>query len=157
MDTKALIEKWYKENFDRMVKHFYRKTGNREDAEDIVQTGIERAIRWSASYNDRYEISTWLTQIILNSFKDWKRDRLSEKAVSMPDICECEEDYTSAIKDYVEHLPGKRRDVMELFLKGFKAVEIYRILNMPYITVRVWISQIRKQLREEHKFEDFVW
>ena len=157
MDTKALIEEWYKNNFDKLVKHFYRKTGNKADAEDIVQTGVERAIRWNASYRDEYEISTWITQIILNSFKDWKRDRLSEKAVEMPDICEYEEDYSSAIKDYVKHLPGKRRDVMELFLKGFKAVEIYRILNMPYITVRVWISQIRRQLREEHKFEDFVW
>jgi RNA polymerase sigma-70 factor, ECF subfamily len=44
----------------------YRILGNREDAEDVVQDAMLRAVEKLSSFEGRSKFSTWLTRIVIN-------------------------------------------------------------------------------------------
>lgn len=148
METETLIEDWFKRNYKCMVNHFQRKAGKLEDAEDIVMEGVKRALMWKDSYNPKYDIDNWMYTIILNSFRDFRRNSLSSLEFDI-NITENDEVYrVTQLGNLLDYIPDYLKEVGELYLKGYRAKEIYRMTNMTYGSVRVYCHKIRQILKE---------
>ena len=148
METETLIEDWFKRNYKCMVNHFQRKTGKLEDAEDVGMEGVKRALMWQDSYNPKYDIDNWMYTIILNSFRDFRRNSLSSLEFDI-NIIENDEVYrVTQLGNLLDYIPDYLKEVGELYLKGYRAKEIYRMTNMTYGSVRVYCHKIRQILKE---------
>ena len=148
METETLIEDWFKRNYKCMVNHFQRKTGKLEDAEDVVMEGVKRALMWKDSYHPKYDIDNWMYTIILNSFRDFRRNSLSSLEFDI-NIIENDEVYrVTQLGNLLDYIPDYLKEVGELYLKGYRAKEIYRMTNMTYGSVRVYCHKIRQILKE---------
>lgn len=146
--TETLIEDWFKRNYKCMVNHFQRKTGKLEDAEDVVMEGVKRALMWKGSYNPKYDIDNWMYTIILNSFRDFRRNSLSSLEFEVDFYNDDEVYNVTQLEELIEYLPENYKEIGVLYIKGYRAKEIYRILNLKYRTVKEYCYRIRKLLKE---------
>jgi len=64
-----LVERYQRD----MYNLAYRSTGQRQDAEDIVQETFLRAYRGLSSYDTNRPLRTWLYAIAVNVCRDWAR------------------------------------------------------------------------------------
>ena len=83
----ALIEP----ELDRVYATCRRMESNRDDAAELAQDAIVRAIRGIGSYDGRSAFSTWLTRVTINTCLSWHRTkgrRAATRPVSIenPDI-----------------------------------------------------------------------
>lgn len=62
--TKDLIEKVYKEKYDKFVKQAYNILKQQQDAEDAVQEAFCRALKYQDAYNDKGDIAKWISGIV---------------------------------------------------------------------------------------------
>ena len=148
METETLIEDWFKRNYKCMVNHFQRKTGKLEDAEDVVMEGVKRALMWKDSYNPKYDIDNWMYTIILNSFRDFRKQKLSSLSYEVDFYDEDEVYSVTQLEELIEYLPENYKEIGTLYIKGYRAKEIYRILDMKYRTVKEYCYRVRKILKE---------
>lgn len=148
METETLIEDWFKRNYKCMVNHFQKKTGKLEDAEDVVMEGVKRALMWKDSYNPKYDIDNWMYTIILNSFRDFRKQKLSSLSYEVDFYDEDEVYSVTQLEELIEYLPENYKEIGTLYIKGYRAKEIYRILDMKYRTVKEYCYRVRKLLKE---------
>src|SRR2546423_2785755 len=75
----------------------YRMTGNKQDAEDVVQESFIRAYRQLSRFEARAHFATWLHRIVANCSVDLIRSRRARHAqASMDDIAPLEQPRTDA-------------------------------------------------------------
>jgi len=67
------LQKFYAENFDNLVKKMSNRCGNYHDAEDIVQTAFERAVKYADSCSGEL-VDRWFSVILSNVFKKYQKD-----------------------------------------------------------------------------------
>ena len=103
---------------------------------------------WKDSYNPKYDIDNWMYTIILNSFRDFRRNSLSSLEFDI-NIIENDEVYrVTQLGNLIDYIPDYLKEVGELYLKGYRAKEIYRMTNMTYGSVRVYCHKIRQILKK---------
>jgi RNA polymerase sigma-70 factor, ECF subfamily len=144
-----------------------RLTGRREDAEDLVQSTLERAYRKRARYRPGTNLGAWLMTILTRLTIDDRRraartpdkvpldqvDRSYERRVvhagAMPSPVEARvlgRLAAAAILDTVTTLSPGIRVVMQATAAGFSNVEIARRLGIPAATVRSRLRRGRQRL-----------
>jgi RNA polymerase sigma-70 factor (ECF subfamily) len=69
----------------------YRMTGNRQDAEDVVQESFLRAYKQLARFDDRASFGTWLYRIAVNCSLDLVRSRKRRNERIAPEGSEMED------------------------------------------------------------------
>jgi len=75
----SLVEKYQ----ERIVNHLYRKTGNKDDAEELCQETFTRIWQFRSSYKPGRKFKTWLYTIATNTMHGlWKKDY--NKVVKVP-------------------------------------------------------------------------
>lgn len=82
-DPRAEFEDLVGKHFRRFYNFAYRLTGNREDAEDVLQEALLRAYRAFASYDRQKPFESWVFQILTNLAIDLLRRRRKRKVVSL--------------------------------------------------------------------------
>lgn len=139
----------------------YRLTGNREDAQDLVQEVLVRVQRGLRSYEPG-SLRGWLSRITTNAFLDDVRRRsrrpstaLPEDAdtvlPSAPDAAEAAEAETlpDHVQSALDRLPPEYRvPVVLADVVGLPYAEIAEQLDVPVGTVRSRIHRGRLALRE---------
>ena len=144
-----------------------RLTGNREDAEDLVQSTLERAYRKRAHYRPGTNLRAWLMTILARLAIDDRRreartpgrasldhvDRLYEQRVvhtgAVPSSVEAhvlERLAAVATLDTVTTLHPSIRVVVQATAAGFSSAEIARRLGIPDATVRSRLRRGRQRL-----------
>jgi RNA polymerase sigma-70 factor, ECF subfamily len=78
----AFVELW-KRHSNTAFKMAYRITGNRDDAEDVIQDAWMKAYVHLKTFDGRAKFSTWLTRIAINSALMTLRKRRSHPEASM--------------------------------------------------------------------------
>ncbi|MCM1467329.1 MAG: sigma-70 family RNA polymerase sigma factor [Alistipes sp.] len=71
------LDELYHEYAEMIYRFIYLKCGDKELAEDIVQTTFLKAIQKIGSFKNECKISTWLCQIAKNEYRNYcrKKDR----------------------------------------------------------------------------------
>lgn len=138
----------------------YRLTGNREDAQDLVQEVMVRVQRGLRTYVPG-SLRAWLGRITTNAFLDDARRRQRRPAVSLPDDPDIvlpaavPADVASASDTLPDHLQTLLADLPEEYrvavvlsdVAGFSYAEIADQLDVPVGTVRSRLHRGRLALR----------
>jgi len=142
-----------------LVAFAMRLAGNGDDARDLVQDTLERALRRFASFEPGTNARAWLFSILHNAFIDRCRRRAAEpKRMSLDDVelpsSEPEEPpaWTSItleqLRTAIARLEPEFRSVYELHaVDGLAYQEISTRLGIPVNTVGTRLGRARKKLR----------
>lgn len=144
-----------------------RLTGNRSDAEDLVQESFVRAFRFFHRYDESLPFTSWLYRIMMNAHIDEVRRRGKLRASSLdephpetgtswdvpddtgsPDRLMLNEAMEAEIQDGLMKMTADfRMAVLLADLEGLSYEEIAQVMSTSIGTVRSRIHRGRKQLR----------
>lgn len=159
---------------DKLYHLANRMTGNRQEAEDVVQETFLRVYKNLDRYDENQKFSTWIYRIATNLCIDRLRKR---RAVYSLDSESADHDGLDGysmmpseertpeseliltetqrlIRDAIETLPVKYKSIMILrYLQDLSLQEISDVLDMPVTTVKTRVHRGREFLRKklEHK------
>lgn len=172
-----------KEKFVNLVKRFekelfnfaYRLTGNRHDAEDLLQESFLKAYKYYFQLRDVSKFKEWIFQITANQFKNLlrkrRRERLSfpedfeknltetlEQAPSKnPDESFVRRDNSKMLRDALAEIGPKMRTVLVLFeLEGYSIEDIANMLSISRGTVKSRLHYARRKLKAILLSDDFI-
>jgi RNA polymerase sigma-70 factor (ECF subfamily) len=159
----------YRQIYDRYAKAMYntalRITGNRADAEDVLQESFTDAYLQLRSFESRATFGAWLKQIVVYKsigllkkrrvrFVELGNEMEAMAEEDMPD--ENEISFTVlTIKKAMSELPDGYRTVVSLYLlEGYDHEEIAEILKVSHSTVRTQYKRGKQKLLELLKKEE---
>lgn len=117
-------------------------------AEDMTQEASLKAFQQLHTFRKEAVFGTWFWRIAHNLCLDYMRKK-KEMPLQGEEIASPETLDESLIEEWVEHLPFKHKQVLELYyLKQLSQKEISQKLNIPYGTVRSRIYYAKKRLRK---------
>jgi RNA polymerase sigma factor (sigma-70 family) len=137
----------------------YRITGNREDADDVLQEAFISAFKNLDNYRGDATFGAWLKRIVVNKSINVLKKRKHEflPADDEWDVAEEEEtagDYKDGltvdrVKKAIEGLPDGYRSVLSLYLlEGYDHQEIAEILGITESTSKSQLNRAKGKLRE---------
>jgi RNA polymerase sigma-70 factor (ECF subfamily) len=131
-------------------------TGDRYEAQELVQEGFLRAIDHAETLKsmDFARKRAWMYQTVKHLFIDEIRKRKREDlSDEMPDFGEVREEYTQA--EWIELINSLPKDEGKVFalryLEDFTSGQIGELLGMPPGTVRSKLHDARQHLRDKLK------
>jgi RNA polymerase sigma factor (sigma-70 family) len=141
-----------------MFNTAYRITGNREEAEDMLQEAFTDCFRNIGSYRTESTFGAWLKTIVINRCISRLRKRETELVYiddySRHEISEEESPETAwpdmaVIARAVERLPDGYRVVLSLYLlEGYDHTEIASILGISESTSKTQYSRAKGKLKK---------
>jgi len=152
------LEKYYKNNYERLVKSYTRRCGTPHDAEDVVQEAFTRALTYIDKYDSREPIANWITRIVYNSFCDWKKEQRSGQY----NVTYNDENYdpidgtqerkilVDKVKQFItDKYDDRTKEAINLFyFCNYKAREIGDLIGMSTQSVTNRLDTFRKDMRE---------
>ncbi|BES63787.1 RNA polymerase sigma factor SigV [Gottschalkiaceae bacterium SANA] len=152
-----LIEyiKTHQEQFYRIA---YSYAKNQQDALDIVQASVEKALRASKGIKEVKYLSTWFTRILINTSIDVLRKRKREV------LSDTMEDWIGGIReereehldlyDALDLLQAEEKTLMILrYFEDLKFQDIAEVMDMNINTVKTKTYSIIKKLRIQMECE----
>lgn len=167
-DRTALFESLVRDSHKQAYGLAFRLTGNRAEAEDLVQESFLRAYRFFNRFDDSLSFTSWLYRIMSNTHIDLVRRKGKLRTTSLehggadgttawelPDY-ESSPDRTmlqGAMEEPVQKAINAmttefRTAVLLADVEGLAYEEIAEIMNTSVGTVRSRIHRGRKQIRE---------
>ncbi len=145
------------EQTETLRKFACRLTGNRCDAEDLVQSTILRALEKKHLFKEDSNLCGWTSKIMFNLFvSDYRRKTKFETQYDPESYIEREsvdadqetkmelEDIRTAMRE----LSNDHREIlMMICVKGMQYAEVSEILQIPVGTVRSRLSRARENLQ----------
>jgi RNA polymerase sigma-70 factor (ECF subfamily) len=138
--------------------------GNEQDAHDIAQETMFKALKNLHRYNDNWRFSTWLISIARNTcideFRKRKRrsyDEPPEVVDTSPSPLELASQQRRAVRlnSALETIPPLYREVLILYhFEHLKYQEIADLLGIPIGTVMNRIFRARRKLRAAYDLID---
>ncbi|WP_130615108.1 RNA polymerase sigma factor SigW [Cohnella abietis] len=167
----AEIVEMYK---DKLYHLAYRMTGNRQEAEDVVQEAFLRVYKNLDRYDENQKFSTWIYRITTNLCIDRLRKRKAIYSLDAessdhegldgyamlpsddrtPETEMLQSETQKIIHEAIATLPVKYKSVMILrYLQDLSLQEISEVLELPVTTVKTRVHRGREFLRKklEHK------
>jgi RNA polymerase sigma-70 factor, ECF subfamily len=140
------------------LRRFGRQlTGHREDADDLVQLAIERALNRSAQWQPGTRLDSWLYRIMQNAWIDELRTRRRQAEVVVADdeaaaeVGAGERDApldAIAVRKAVTLLSEEQRAVVALVLvEGLPYKEAAEVLGIPIGTLTSRLARAREALQ----------
>jgi RNA polymerase sigma factor (sigma-70 family) len=154
--------------FSKPLRYFaFSLTSNSDDADDLLQETMLKAIRYKDKFTDTTNLKAWLYTIMKNTFiNEYRRKAKSQQIIdntkesyfiNVPQT----QDLGSPIsqishRDILKEIWALEEDLrvpFERFFEGYKYKEIADELNVPIGTVKSRIFLARKKLM--HALKDF--
>ncbi len=158
---------------DMLFKIAYVRTGNRADAEDIVQETFYQYLRTSKVFDSEEYERAWLIRVTINGCRKMWRSGFYRRRSDVPapepgtaiDFGEAEEqgpeehfldkERARTVLEAVRKLPAAYRDVIHLFYyEELSVKEIAEILERKVSTVTSQLTRgrelLKKSLKEEY-------
>ncbi len=160
-----MIEQYFRENYNILVKRIQARHMQLVDAEDVVQEAFVRAIKYSDSFNpERLEIGAWFNTILNNAFKDYRHanftgdfsftEEFTEEAVDGVNCTEkaiTDKDMVEHVKAEMSKLSNTNASIVQLsLLNGYKLKEVAQVLDLKLEHVRKTLFRFKKSMREKY-------
>lgn len=146
---------------DRLKPYAINFTKDGEDAKDLLQETIYRALTYREKFNEGTNIQAWLFTIMRNTFINRYRRRAREKKIFQPDpggFLEYRSPATAnlaesrlgakEIQAAVHRLPENCQIPFRLYFEGYQYQEIADIMDIALGTIKSRIHLARKLLKE---------
>ncbi|MDX9772564.1 MAG: sigma-70 family RNA polymerase sigma factor [Bacteroidales bacterium] len=142
-----------------MLNTAYRITGNREEAEDMLQEAFTDCFKNIGSYRTNSTFGAWLKTIVINRCISRLRKREADLVLvddfSRHEVAQEEEQQETALPDQamiaraVERLPDGYRVVFSLYLlEGYDHTEISQILGISESTSKTQYARSKEKLKK---------
>ncbi len=153
--TNHQLGQWY----PRLYRTALRMTGNLDDAADLTQEALCKALGKWDDFDGGVLVTTWLHRILANCVCDWRRrqavrrsrplDELALKAVRgrgvTGDLAAREQ--SALLREAIEALPTTLRATFVFaVMDGYAYQQVADLLSIPVGTVASRVHQARKQL-----------
>ena len=162
------FERFYEDNYSKVLGYLAGKTANRSDAEDLAGEVFLYCYDHYADFDpSRSSISTWLFLIVNSRLKNYYRDRTVHADLGeLENVLYEESDemdkavYLEQLRERIalslEKLPERQRKIVVMrYFKGMEYAEIARLTDTSPGNVRVILS--RALDRMEADFEEFTY
>lgn len=139
-----------KENYYRLA---YSYVKNADDALDIIQDSIYKALSSIDSLKEPRYIKTWFYRIVVNTSLDFLRKKkklviLEEETLCSLDSGEVDNYEDLDLKAAIDELPDNYRSIVILrYFEDLKIEEVAEILNENINTVKTRLYKAIKKLR----------
>lgn len=150
--NRRYIEDYIIENQKYLYRIAFSYVKNKDDALEIVQNTIYKALSFSKKIRDLNSIKPWITKILINSCFDFLNKRC--KGIFNDELVDSVEDNNDSILDKIvlkyalDNLPLKLRTIIVLrFFEDFKIKDISNILDMKENTVKTNLYKALKILK----------
>jgi RNA polymerase sigma factor (sigma-70 family) len=151
------LEALYRERYRQFLRVAIAVVGDEAGAHDVVQEGFARAIRSAKSYRGEGTLEAWLWQVVLNSARAAKSDRVVELGVDderfeMARDGAMADDADSGIRAWMASLPERQRLVV--FLRYYADLDYRAIgiaLGIEVGTVSATLNAAHAALRRSFK------
>ncbi len=150
--TDKEIAEIYERHKDTIYRICFAYMKNAADTEDVMQDTFYNMIKSEAVFENTEHEKAWLirtaTNLCKNALRYWWRKRENlEDYENLQKNNHIEIDETFSV---VMGLPDKYKTVIYLYYyEGYDSVEISKILRKPQSTIRYYLSEARKVLREK--------
>ncbi|WP_303915134.1 RNA polymerase sigma factor [Bacteroides mediterraneensis] len=143
----------------KLRSYAYLLFSQRDDAEDLIQETLLKALENRERYNENVNFKGWLYTIMHNIFINICKSKKSSLFLSLSDgnvnmemarVMEFADDIYSfnEICQVIDELPENLRVVVSMRLKGFKYLEIANRTGIPIGLVKSRIFYGKKKLKE---------
>ena len=159
----AFFEQMAMPLFDQLYNFAHWLTGDRSDAEDLVQETFAKALKGFRSFEDGTNLRAWMYRILRNSYltsksglaaqktsplEDDEEQGLTANSMSPEALLLRQESYAS-VADALEALPAAYREIILLCeVEELSYREMAQILSVPIGTVMSRLARTRKLLRQ---------
>lgn len=148
---------------DSLMKFAYSLTADSDNAKDLVQETILKALKYSSKFVVESNFKAWTYTIMKNTFindyrraarQNFNRDQVKQSFLYKQSETAGSDDPDSAysameITQNIEQLKDMFRIPLKMHLNGYKYKEIADELNLNIGTVKSRISLSRKQLMNQ--------
>ena len=143
----------------------FRFTKNIEDANDLVQDTLFKAIRFYGTFEQETNLKAWLFVIMKNTFiNDCRRKAKKQSLIDQDDNVKSAQLLYSAehnkcisnmiisdVHKILDKIPNAYRIPFVRYVEGYKYLEIAKQQNIPLGTVKTRIHVARVLLRDQLK------
>lgn len=141
----------YNKYVDTVYRVCYMYYRNKNDTEDAVQSTFTKLLEQNKTFNDEEHIKAWLivtaSNICKNSLKHWYRHIIDIKTVEHE--LESTQTHTDLLNSVLK-LPKKYKIVIYMYYyEGYKSKEIACLLNKNESTIRTYLKNGRKLLKDD--------
>jgi RNA polymerase sigma-70 factor (ECF subfamily) len=156
------LERLVSQHGNRIFQLAYRLTRSTADAEDVLQDVFFKLYRSWPQVTTCGNLEGWLTRVVTNACIDLLRSRqcrgstagpASLARLSAPSVCPGraleEREFDEKLQAALEELPPREMAALILFdHEGLKAKEVGRILNVTEGTVRRYVFEARRKVKD---------
>lgn len=136
-----------------------RLLGHRQDAEDVTQETLVRAVRHLSRWDPSRPLKPWVLAIAVNRCRTWaaKRRRVARpaempEAVAAPRQRLSTADLAEELQRALNELRDEYRTCFVLFHQEDQSCQqIAELMDCPENTVKTWLHRARKELAEALK------
>ncbi len=141
MNKRQILENFLTENADNAYRFAFTYTKNLQDAEDVVNESVIKALRSVGTLKNTQYIKSWFYKIIVNTSLTHLKASKKLNLVNYEDAAAnsfSEDDYSNlSLSSLTEKLDVKYKSVIVLrFLENMTINEISRILDLNENTVK---------------------
>jgi len=135
----------------------WRLLGHREDAEDVTQESLARAVRHLSHWDASRALQPWVMAIAVNRCRTWISKRktaaaslIAVEAIAAPAGRMSIADLGEELRRALDVLREEYRTCFILFhQQELSCQQIADVLNCPEGTVKTWLHRARKELAQE--------
>ena len=143
------IEEIVKRDGDRLFRAAVAITGNKAEAEDIVQEVFVKLIEKQPAFESLEHETAWLIRVAVNLCKNRIRSHWWKKTEPLLNTYPAQDSDEADIMQTVLSLPAKYRTVIHLFYyEGYSAKEIAAITEQREAAVRQQLTRARRMLKD---------
>ena len=148
------------EHLPMLYRTAWMLTGNEADAQDLAHDAMVAALSSLGRFRAEARVSTWLTAILINRHKTWRRAGAVRSAAreaiatrSSRDVADPGEELSAAEENAalgraLDQLTDEERTLVALSIhQGLDSTEIGGILGRPPGTIRYQLHEAREKLR----------
>lgn len=157
-NTFPLIETYYRENYNRIVKRLKFRSGSLEDAEDIAQEAFTRALKYGPKA-EIIDFNRWFSLILTNALRDHMNASggyvYADDEVMEEGSIDCSGYSSRVMREIYELIDTKSTNQIEILtlhiFDEFSAKDISEITEFSYAQVHKTISRFREELRQLYR------
>ncbi len=152
MDKQTLFCQFIDQNLTSAYRFAYSYMKNQQDAEDVVNESVIKAMRGLGSLRDTSKIKPWFFKIISNTAISWLQKQKKTTTSTLEDmelLLHTQDDYSHMmVEDMLRSLDEKYKAVLVLrYFERMTLGEIGEVLDLNENTVKTRLYRALEQLR----------
>lgn len=151
-----------------LLRTAYLMTGNRSDAEDLLQTALAKTYLAWPRIRDRHAVDAYVRRTMVNTRTSWwRRDRhgaavtIDDQLIELPATCRdpiADADLHDALWSALSRLPKRQRAAVVLrYYEELSEAETAAALGVSVGTTKSTVSRGLTKLREDIGLHDEEW